>query len=120
MRKEPRILIWLRLMFGIIVAVAVAVLIGVYVQRDNQIAACDRNSVSKYIDAQFINEAMIARRAAGDAAVARRYAQLEREKRATIPMPHDWGGLPADRGSSPRDRREGCRDAFPPPIPWIE
>jgi len=120
MRQEPRFLIWMRLMFGIIAAVVVSVLISAYIQRDNQIAACERNSISKYIDAQFINEAMLARRAAGDQAVAVRYAQLERAKRATIPMPDGWAGLPGDRGNSATDRREGCKDAFPPPIPWIE
>jgi hypothetical protein len=40
--------------------------------------------------------------------------------RQTIPMPNGWEGSPEERGNSRSDRVEGCKDAYPAPIPFIE
>jgi len=119
-RAEPRPLVFARLVAGILIAVTVAVLISTYSSRDNLIAGCVRNGDSKIIDAQFIHEAAIARTAAGDIKVALRYRQLEIQKRATIPMPSGWVGRPETRGDFRPERVEGCKDAFPAPLSWVE
>lgn len=111
---------WFRVIFGVTLAVVLATLISNYTQRDNLIASCIRNGDSKIIDARFMESAEKARAEAGDPGVAEEYRVDAIDKRATIPMPDGWVGSPEIRGDSRKDRTEGCKDAFPAPIPWIE
>lgn len=105
-RRVDRFMAWGRLVVGVIAATALAVLIAGYQTRDNTIAGCIRNGESKVIDARYFAKT-------GN-------IDLSDQKRATIPMPHGWHGDASTRGDKAADRAEGCRDAFPPPIPWIE
>lgn len=95
-----------RLVLGVIVAVAVAVILSSYIQRDNQIAGCKRNAEAKIIEAHFYKS------------VGADYYM--RQIRTTIAMPHGWKGDLAVRGDNKTDRIIGCEDAFPPLIPGVQ
>ena len=122
---------WVRWVLGIVVGVALATMISVYIQRDNLIEGCLRAGDRAMIDVRFYDTAATKnervaeesdsfeeRDANMDASVEYRvYAQ---QKRATIPMPEDWNGDPQKRGDNREERVQGCNDAFPAPIPFIE
>lgn len=131
MYAQDEFVYWFRWSLGVIAAVGVALLLSVYIQRDNQIAGCVRNDQSKLIDAKFYESAAqknfivanqestphgesLANRKAGN-----EYVALSVAKRATIPMPKGWQGDPLIRGNNRHDRLIGCQQAYPPPIPFI-
>lgn len=122
---------WLRWVIGVIVAIAVAVMIATYIQRDNLIAGCLRNSDSRLIDAQFYESAAtknesVARSTSDDnerianLKAAGEYRVLAVAKRKLIPMPSGKRVDPNTRGDNHGDVTAGCHDAYPAPIPGVE
>lgn len=111
---------WIRWAFGIIVGVALATIISVYIQRDNLIEGCLRGGDRSLIEADFYEQAAGIRKKDGDHKVAKKYHRDSIRMRATIPMPSGWNGVAKTRGENKQERFEGCQDAFPAPIPWVE
>jgi len=117
-QREYKQIVWLRWVAGIIIGVALAVLITDYLGRDNDIAACERTSEFRVIEARVWEKASEQRRADGDIDTAKFYAETARQIRATIPVaPRDFS---VPRGEIAKNRRNGCEKAFPPPIPFVE
>jgi len=116
--RASRQVAWFRWVIGVTVAVAVAVLISIYIQRDNLIAGCQRTSEFKVTEARAWEPASRQRRADGDIATAQVYALTARDIRATIPVAPRDRAVP--RGEIAKNRLGGCRNAFPPPIPHVE
>lgn len=113
-----------------IVAVFIAVVISIYWVNDNTRDGCVRSSESKIIDAMFFDGAAEKNFKTAKAEdnkkikdannkAANDYVQYSIAKRMTIPMPSDWSGDPRTRGDSEGDRKRGCDEAYPDPIPFI-
>lgn len=104
---------WGRWIFGVCVAVFVAIWISTSLIRDALMQGCVRNGESKIIDAQFYDSSAAYRSGQGANEQAQESIDFSHRKRATIPMPEGWHGNPAERGDNPQDRKHGCEDAYP-------
>lgn len=99
-------------------------------RRLDSIEGCVRDGDSNIIDIKFFESAakknrLVASTETGESRAAQlkaagEYERYAIEKRLTLPMPDGATVLLRYRGNSARMRREGCRDAYPPLLPFIE
>jgi hypothetical protein len=109
--------VWTRWIIGVLVAVGVSWLMTSYTARDNLVAGCIRNSEFKNQVAGAWERASAQRQEDGDADTGLFYKNTAYSIRLTIPVSNNYVGL---RGQVMDDRRKGCKDSFPAPIPFIE
>lgn len=118
-RKYDKAAGWVRMVIGVSLAVALAVFIGLYLQRDSLVAGCIRTGERAVLIAEFMEDAAKARRADGKLALADKYKAKAAKMRATVPMPEGWEGDAHERGNSLQDRMSGCEEAYPPPLRYV-
>ena len=112
-----------------IVAIVIAVMASLYIARDNLISGCIRTSDFKNTEALAWETAASQRQADADNATGADKEKLEStalsyrntafDIRLTIPVAKD-PELSTPRGALKSDRAQGCREAFPPPIPFVD
>jgi len=128
---NPKLKSGIKLVATAIVAIIIAVVITVYVVRDNQLIQCEANGSFKNTEAiAWASQAEADRKISNDpfqskiTREARRQAasehkNTERDIRKTIPAPSNKskGDI---RGMNSIDRKNGCKEVYPAPIPFIE
>lgn len=114
-----------------IVAVLVTTLITGYSSRDNLISGCERNGTFKNVEAlaweaqakadQSISEDPFQSKTTREARsiAAERHYNTAKQIRNTIAIPKS-NIISFVKGSNEIDRKRGCEEAFPAPIPFIE
>jgi hypothetical protein len=110
---------WFRVAFGIAAAVLVTLIIVGATVRDTAVTGCYRAATVHDAEADNWEVASKIRAKDGDNVVARRYYMNALEIRAQIFMPRDWIGKLNQRGRSRHLREVGCRQAYPPLLPFI-
>lgn len=106
-------------LIGVTTAIVISIVASLYLQRDNLIAGCIRNSSFKNTEALAWEQASSAREKDGDKETALVYRNTAYDIRLTIPVPKEKEyDLP--RGLIEADREQGCAEAHPPPIPFVE
>jgi hypothetical protein len=134
--RELRIRRWLIVTVATLVGVGVAVMISLYLQRDSLIRGCERNSKRAALSANLalhLSERVGARGQKGDAKSAAEYAASGYAFIEDIPG-YDGdlsivqvekvviGGRDVYRLTQKAERiqAQGCTDAFPRPIPFVQ
>ena len=90
---------WVRWSLGVFTAVVISYFATLYIARDFLINSCERGTEFKKNEIAFVIDAVHARRNQGDNDVADRYQRIADRMEATL---------------------KPCKEAFPPPIPWID
>lgn len=117
--KFPRATFWVRWVLAVLTGALIAILVSGYSDVDDDRAGCERNSHFKAIVAEFLDSSASFRSHEGNHEAAAHSQALGDAVRKTIPYPSDL--VPKEkRGERAEKRKQGCEDAYHPPIPFIE